>query len=148
MAVSDSVKVTGTGDAAGTEVVFARPYRPYPIPTLDWADRVYSEHQMRPGLSGGNLVGGKLVVQDFGVPTDAGFIEITAPYITTDMRDDLWTIWNAGGYCDVYLTDDGNTYECLMVERPQTPRRTSRCGELHGNPYSYKQRFRVLSTAT
>lgn len=144
MPLYDSVKVIGQGSASGTTANFQRPYEPYPMPVLDWADRVFSEHQMRPGLVSGNLVGGKLKIQDFGVPADAGFIEIQAPFITTALKNALWTIWHSGGVCHVYLPDDGNTYECLMTTRPQTPRRTSRCSEVHDSPYSYSQRFRVL----
>jgi hypothetical protein len=99
---------------------------------------------MRPGESGGNLVGGDIVYQDFGVPANGGFIEISVPFITTAMKTALWTIYLAGGTCNVHLTDDNTTYECLMQTPKITPR-TSRCSEIHDSPYSVELSFRVLS---
>ncbi len=141
--IIDPVVITGQGAAVGTNVTFSRPYLPYPQPVLSWADRIGSDHQMRPGLSGGHLVGGNLVHQDFGVPQNAGLIEIKVPFITKAMKNAIWTIYQAGGECQVYLPDDETTYECLM-RVPQIEPRTSTVSQRH-TPYSVTLNFRVLS---
>jgi hypothetical protein len=98
---------------------------------------------MRPGLVSSHLVGGDLVHQNFGVPQNAGTIEMTIPFITKAMKNSIWTIYQAGGECHVYLPDDETTYDCLM-RRPQIEPRTSTVSQRH-TPYSVTLSFRVLS---
>ena len=143
--IIDPVVITGQGAAVGTNVTFSRPYLPYPQPVLSWADRIGSDHQMRPGLSGGHLVGGNLVHQDFGVPQNAGLIEIKVPFITKDMKNAIWTIYQAGGECHV-PTGRRDDLEC-PYRVPQIEPRTSTVSQRH-TPYSvtltsaYSQRYK------
>ena len=126
------VTVQGTGDLSSVKVEFIKPFEPYPLPVLDWADRVVSEHQMRQGEEGGDLVGGDLVRQDFGSPSKAGSIAMAVPFLTKDMRDKLNTLFRGQDLVKVTIPWDGEVYTSIFA-RCRMPRRSSRFGQYEGD---------------
>lgn len=125
------VTVEGTGSLSSVKVEFIKPFEPYPLPVMEWADRVVSEHQMRPGIEGGHLVGGDLVRQDFGSPSKAGYIPMTVPFLTKAMRDKLDQLRRGQGNVKITIPWEGERYVCIF-SRAQMPRRTSRFGQYSG----------------
>lgn len=111
------------GGTGGT-VTFSKPNKPRPQPTLQWPERVGSEHQMRAGAS----EAGELVQQHFGVDLTNATIPFTIPFATAAQVTALEAKWLDYPAPDLTVTlETGTTYTCKFKSF-NAPKRTGPFG--------------------